>query len=197
MHLKKLPWTTAFLAVFTLTIAGLRLEQHLELTAAMHEPWRLWTGHFTHWNTDHLFWDLVVFMGLGAYCERRDRRAFLALIVLGVFAMSPPLLMMVGTYRGLSGLDTGLFALAACFLAETAYRERNGRMLACLGVAVAAFLGKSLFEAATGSTLFVDSRSAEFQPMVSAHLLGACAGVGCFISSRVTGVDRQTGKVSV
>jgi rhomboid family GlyGly-CTERM serine protease len=181
MLLKKFPWTTVALGLFTLAITGMHLEQRLELTAMIGEPWRLWTGHFTHWNSDHLFWDLLVFMGLGAFCETRDRRALLALVTLGIVAMSIPLLAVTESYRGLSGLDSGLFALAGCLLAETAVREGNGRMLVCLLLAAAGFVGKSLFEATTGTTLFVNSRSAGFQPLVSAHLIGACAGVGCFI----------------
>src|SRR5262245_43857249 len=83
MHLSRIPWATILLAALTLAIAGLCLESHVELTAASNEPWRLWTGHFTHWNGDHLFWDLIVFIGLGAYCERRNRLAFLVLVIPG------------------------------------------------------------------------------------------------------------------
>lgn len=180
IDLKRVPWTTLVLSIFALLIAGLNLQPRLELTASLHEPWRLWSGHFTHWSQDHLCWDLAVFVVLGAFCELRQRRAFLGLVGPGAVAMSVPLLVITDTYRGLSGLDTGLFVLAGCILAQAAIRERNGRMLTVVLLAMLAFVGKSMFEAVTGATLFVDSGSSGFQPLVSAHLLGAFAGLGCF-----------------
>jgi membrane associated rhomboid family serine protease len=42
--------------------------------------WRLATGHVTHWSANHLFWDLLMFVALGATLECRNRRRFVALL---------------------------------------------------------------------------------------------------------------------
>src|SRR4051812_18393576 len=74
--------------------------------------WRLFTGHLTHWGSEHLAWDLLVFFALGVICETTDRRRFVTVlgapslvIALSVWALLPH----AQTYRGLSGLDTALF----------------------------------------------------------------------------------------
>jgi len=76
--------------------------------------WRVLTGHLTHFGLEHLVWDAGVFAVLGVLCERRHRRATLA--CLGAAAVLIPaatwlLVPEIRTYRGLSGLDTALFAL--------------------------------------------------------------------------------------
>ena len=38
------------------------------------EIWRLATCHLTHWNAEHLQWDLLMFVVLGAVCELRNPR---------------------------------------------------------------------------------------------------------------------------
>jgi hypothetical protein len=41
------------------------------------EIWRLVTGSIVHWTTDHLFWDLLMFVVLGAAIERRGHVMFM------------------------------------------------------------------------------------------------------------------------
>src|SRR5207237_7417440 len=46
-------------------------------TAVLAGQWyRLLTAHLTHWNADHLFWDVMMFAGLGFVCEQHDARGF-------------------------------------------------------------------------------------------------------------------------
>ena len=41
--------------------------------AILHGEWgRLLTGHLTHWNFDHLFWDAATFLLLGVACVWRS-----------------------------------------------------------------------------------------------------------------------------
>ncbi len=92
------------------------------------EYWRLLTGHLAHWNLDHAFWDGLMFLVLGLVCERRwPRRYWLCLPVsAGVISLAvwylPPQL---ETYRGLSGVDTALFTLAAAGYLQDAIRRRD------------------------------------------------------------------------
>ena len=41
--------------------------------AILHGEWsRILTGHLTHWNLDHLFWDATTFLLLGVACVWRS-----------------------------------------------------------------------------------------------------------------------------
>jgi rhomboid family GlyGly-CTERM serine protease len=139
--------------------------------------WRLLSQHWTHWSADHLIWDVVVFVALGAVCELRNRRRFLSgvgsaavAISVGLMLLSPSLL----TCRGLSGIDSALFAL----LAADWLRQGGGRRL--LGIAaVVLFLGKCTFEHVTGTALFVDAAATATVPVPLAHWIGFACGVAC------------------
>ncbi len=141
--------------------------------------WQVFSGHFVHWNHEHLFWDLSVFVVLGSICECRDRRRYvLTLIAAGlsiplvVWALVPGL----QTYRGLSGLDTALFALLAIGIVQEKWRERQWTWMLLIGGLLAAFASKTGFELFTGGTIFVDANAANFQPVPLAHVVGAAIG---------------------
>src|SRR5262245_41482469 len=77
------------------------------------EPWRLFTGHLTHWNWDHLVWDVLMFAVLGVLIESRSRAAFARVLFVSTAAISAAVWFFsanVTEYRGLSGIDSGLFA---------------------------------------------------------------------------------------
>lgn len=141
--------------------------------------WQTVTCHFTHWNLDHLFWDAIVFAGLGALCERRDRLSWAVcvggsaiVIPLGLLALCPEMM----TYRGLSGLDSAIFALFVVRSLKDSF-QRNDRSGVLVYSAVSlGFAAKLAFESLTHSTFFVDSSAAGFVPIVEAHVLGAAIG---------------------
>ena len=140
--------------------------------------WTVLTGHLVHYNADHLFWDLVVFAGVGALLERRSRGLMLATL-LGSGLLIPWLSVtgnpVVTTYAGLSGVDTALFAAFATLMGLDSLRQRRSAEC-CLYVGLLlAMLGKSLFELVTGSTLFVSSSA--FVALPGAHVLGGGMGV--------------------
>ncbi len=71
--------------------------------------WRLLTGHLTHWNFDHLGWDLATFLGLSIICLQRSPRSTIACwfgsalaISLCIWQWQPEIFL----YRGLSGIDS-------------------------------------------------------------------------------------------
>ena len=155
------------------------------------QPWRLLTCHWTHWSAAHLGWSGGAFALLGIACESRARGPFVAAVA-GSALLVPLFLLGCGqgpfTYRGLSGIDSALFAL----LAVTLFRDRlrlpgAGRRTgaAMIGAVLAAFVAKLAYEFSTGASVFADSAAAGFVPSPTAHLAGAAVGaVTAFLRSR-------------
>ncbi len=146
--------------------------------------WRIWTGHWTHFGGSHLFWDLVMFVALGSLCERMHRNWFgpamvlMSVIIGAAIAVGCP---EIGTYRGLSGIDTGLFVWFATDQAVQAWRQRRSHATATWSALLVGLAAKLTYETATGQTLFVDSSA--FVPLVMSHLAGALAGLGISIAA--------------
>jgi hypothetical protein len=83
----------------------------------------------------------------------------------------------MSTYRGLSGIDSALFALLAAINVKRAQAARQWWWVGALGLVCLAFAGKVTYELVTGDTLFVDSHAAQMTPVPLAHGIGAAAGV--------------------
>lgn len=154
------------------------------------EWWRILTCHVTHWSADHLLWDVAVFAVLG-YISERDHKHF-AFCVLGS-AVVIPLAVWVALpemefYRGLSGIDSALFVFLAVTLLRQALghgKSRDTLIVAPTVLLLVGFAAKLVFEIATGTTVFVDSTTANFVPVPLAHAVGGVVGVLCvFPSSR-------------
>jgi rhomboid family GlyGly-CTERM serine protease len=145
------------------------------------EFWRLATCHLTHWNSEHLQWDLLMFVVLGALCEVRDRRRMVYCLIMSAAAVSLLVLCMfpgISQYRGLSGIDTALFMLLAIDLIRDARRQENW-ILATIAVGLFfGFIAKCVYEALTLQPLFVDQRAAEFDLLVWDHIVAAAIGGG-------------------
>ena len=146
-----------------------------DLTAK--EAWRLATCHLLHWSWDHFFWDVMVLVAAGAFCETHWPRRFHvvlaiagAVIPLAVMISAPELL----SYRGLSGLDSALFALAAGSLLIEQLQAGQRSAVLLVAVVVAAQFFKIGLESTVGNTLFV--QDAPFVPVPLAHLCGAAIG---------------------
>lgn len=183
----RVPWLIPLLAVAAVVIhllpPAVAAALEFDRTAvAAGELWRLATAHLTHFDADHLVWDVAVLVALGWSCERRSRGvtaltllAAAGAISVAVWAWQPQF----ARYRGLSGLDCTLFALHAGALLgrpETAARVSGGLALLALG-------GKCLVELATGTTVFAEG--AGYAPVPLAHLLGgAIGGLGAVWAAR-------------
>lgn len=182
-------WPLVTIGVFVLAVVlafSPTMSQALQFDRAAvadGQLWRAFTGHLTHWNLDHFFWDAVVFAVLGVLCEWRHRGRYL--VCLFVSAILIPLFVSIclpelTTYRGLSGLDTALFTMLACYtLAERWAAKEWGWVLTTASLLLGLSL-KVVFEVVTGATLFVDAAAANFQPIPLAHIVGAC--VGCIVA---------------
>ena len=180
---RRLPGASLLLAACALWASlwpGVAEAVQYDTLAIMHgEFWRIWTGHFVHWSTDHLAWDLLVFVCLGALCERGSRSAFLGCVLIGAPLISASVAWFhpeLQTYRGLSGIDSALFSLFLCQTAWRAAAQRQTARLVALLLGGAGFLLKTVYEMVTDLTLFVDSSSAGMQPLVIVHLVGAIIG---------------------
>lgn len=151
------------------------------------EAWRLVTGHFTHWNTDHLLWDAVMFVVLGAAVERASRGGLATTLVIASAAISATLWTFapeVSQYRGLSGLDSALFGFVAPQLFYEALQMKRRGMQWLLALLSIGFAGKIAYEMATGQTVFVDSAAAAFTPLPVVHVVGAVVGFCVLAVSR-------------
>lgn len=194
--MKLIPWwTLAFsaLAVAIHCIPALTLGWQFDRAAVAHgQIWRFFTGHLTHFGTDHLRWDLLAFAVLGAMAERISRSAFLvtlalsaSVISLGVWIAQPQFV----TYRGLSGIDSALFGFVLADVLAAGLRQRHRFSIFVGTLALAGFAAKCAYELTTGGTVFVDS-AGSFAPVPLAHLLGLAAGAGVqFVSARLIRFD--------
>ena len=149
------------------------------------ELWRIVTCHWTHWSLDHLLWDLAVFVGLGAACEQMNRSRYLAGLTLSAILIPLTVLVLlpgIETYRGLSGLDSTLFALLVIF-------NLDKRLSLGVGFFVG-FLLKTAYELATGGTVFV-SGSPDIVSVPLAHAVGAAIGILMVLDRRGLGTTAR------
>lgn len=156
-----------------------QLAQYDRAAIGAGQFWRVVTCHLTHCSWDHLFWDAAMFALLGTICERRDRIAWLSCCTISCVAIALALLTMqpeIELYRGLSGIDTGLFVLLAVRISARRWAARDWGTMAVIGSLLAGLVGKTAYEAATGATWFVDSCTAGFVAVPLSHLVGALTG---------------------
>jgi rhomboid family GlyGly-CTERM serine protease len=181
-QLARIP-ATLFVASIAVTIAmfpavseALQYDRVL-ITAG--EVWRVVTCHLTHWNIEHLQWDVLMFVVLGAVCELRNPKRMRLCLVIGALAVSATVVCFfpnVNQYRGLSGIDTALFTLLAVQLYSDARRDQNVPLTLATGGMLLGFVAKTAYEAIAGATIFVDDQTAGFVPLVWDHVAGAAAG---------------------
>ena len=148
--------------------------------AADGQWWRWGSGHWTHYETSHLFWDLIMFGALSASCERRHRGWYAPAILISGVIISWAIAVFcpdIQQYRGLSGIDTSLFVWLVVDQMGSSLRKKRPLIAAASALAVLGLFGKLVFEASTGETLFVDSST--FIPLVESHLAGAACGLVC------------------
>lgn len=162
----------AALAVHWVPPAGEALQFDRTAVAAG-QWWRLVTAHLTHFDLNHLLWDVGVLLVLGTLCERQSGRHSAAALAVAAPAITSLVWLcqpQFETYRGLSGLDCALFGLFAGGLVRR--REPLARFTGA--IAILGVLGKSALEMSTRTTVF--ATGAGYAPVPLAHLTGA--GIG-------------------
>ncbi len=142
--------------------------------------WRLITGNLVHWSAAHFWLDVGVFFLLGATFEpsfRRVRVSFGSFVLaISLFVAAAVLLARpdMKHYRGLSGVDSGIFAAALLF--ESVQARTRRRRWWFLAPAALAFAIKIVFECWTGELFFGTSSLGDLgQPVPLAHAAGAFA----------------------
>lgn len=178
------PYASLFLAAAAVVVYALpSASSHLQydrLAIAQGELWRALSGHWTHVSANHLVWNILAFVVLGTLCERSSRSRFCigiaasaVLISVVLWIASPHL----ATYRGLSGIDSALFALLATTLLKEEIHARRWKWVTAVSTLLLAFITKVVYEVASGETLFVDSVAAQILPVPLAHGVGAAVGM--------------------
>ncbi len=137
--------------------------------------WRLFTGHFCHWDINHLIWDVAVFAVAGMLVARESKARFAACVFVTAGVSSALLLAArpeLDVYRGLSGIDCALVMATAVTLflrADSSVGQKAGALTLML-----AGIAKVAFETLLDDTLFV--RNANFLLVPSAHIVGLVIG---------------------
>lgn len=155
------------------------------------EEWRLLTGHLVHFGAEHLVYDVVALVLLGAACERRGRAAMVGTLVVSALAIPAVVAFTrpdLGSYRGLSGLDAALFALLLTGLVRESAAQGARLHVGALLLVGALFAVKLALEF-SGVAVFVDTGS--FLPVPEAHAVGALMGLAFGIAARRAG-NRQS-----
>jgi rhomboid family GlyGly-CTERM serine protease len=178
-----IPFLLASLAVLSYFSINQNSFQYDATAIANGEIWRNISGHFAHWSFIHLFWDALAFLILGCICSFRSLKDFIFLILLSSLIISFSVEIFhpgMRCYRGLSGIDSALFCYAALNYIRDSIENKRGAFALAGSAAIVLICGKTIYEIATGSTLFVGSSN--FIPLPIAHITGAIAGAMVFFS---------------
>jgi rhomboid family GlyGly-CTERM serine protease len=135
------------------------------------EVWRMFTGHWVHFSTTHLLYDLLAVGIAGWIIETRRLPHFGWLCLLAPWLISAVLLAFepqMKYFGGLSALATTAIVYLALFGLHDADPWRWICLAALLGVA-----GKILFEAATGNMMFASAGDGSVTVSVGSHITGA------------------------
>lgn len=155
------------------------LFQYDRLAIGHGELWRCMTAHFTHWSYDHFFWCATTFVVLAIVCEQLNRKAFITSILASSLTI-PLANWFIETdmffYRGLSGICSSLFMVAAILIIQKALAARHRKAIILPTIGIILFFAKIVYEFFTGQTIFVHSNDI-FYAVPLAHLVGGITGL--------------------
>jgi rhomboid family GlyGly-CTERM serine protease len=137
--------------------------------------WRMFTGHWVHFSTRHLVWDLIPLGLAGWILEARRSPCFGWFCFLSPWAISAALLVLEPQMRfcgGLSGLATAAIAL----LAVGGLLDAPPWRWVCVAVLLGLF-GKTIFELVAGHGLWVNFNDPSVAVSATSHLAGAATAV--------------------
>lgn len=135
--------------------------------------------NWLHWSWSHLFWDVMMFYVLASLCEKHHRGAFICVILLSASIIPLSALLCcpdLGSYRGLSGIDTALFAMLGSLSLQDCLAKRDTQGVIVYSLLLLAMVLKISYELIWQHTLFANDSN--FTPLAIAHLVGALMGIG-------------------
>jgi rhomboid family GlyGly-CTERM serine protease len=134
------------------------------------ESWRLITGHFMHADTQHLFWNCLGLLVLGALIERHSRPILWAALCAGIASVSILLLTpfsQLDYYCGLSGVLNTLLLLALWL----EWRRTRSWLVILIGCGS---IAKMIIELTSGSSIVTHI---SWPPYAWSHIAGLAGGL--------------------
>jgi|GEM_PF-314597 len=181
-------------ATVGLVPAVARWFEYDRVRIASGEYWRLVTGHLAHVSFEHFAWDVAAFVVAGIVCARlapslawKTIAASAAAVPAALWALSPELEL----YRGLSGIDSALFAAAAVWIGAEAVARRDRVEAGLVGLAGGGFVAKIGYEWIVGDPFFLGGSSG-MVAVPLAHGVGALTGLAVAIAGR-NALDAEKG----
>jgi rhomboid family GlyGly-CTERM serine protease len=154
------------------------------------EVWRMFTGHWVHFTTSQLIYDLLALGIAGWIIENQKLPHFGWLCLLAPWLISAVLLWFephLKVFGGLSALATTAIVYLALFGLHDSAPWRWVCLAALLGIA-----GKILFEMTTGRMIFVTTGNVPVAVSVASHISGAVIALLFYGQSKIfTGRKRR------
>lgn len=179
------PWISLIISTTALLIGGFNTSHQLleilcfdQTAITVHaEYWRLLTGHLVHSSFSHLFWDLLIFVPVTVYLEKKNRQLLITsllttLIALNLLLLSP--WTEIRFYCGISGLLYGVVSALAALIAQQQWQSNRKEVIGYLPLAL--LLIKTALETSSEQAIFVSEGWPVYQP---AHWLGLVCGLFC------------------
>ena len=154
------------------------------------EVWRMFTGHWVHFSTSHLIYDLLALGIAGWIIETQKLPHFGWLCLLAPWLISAVLLWFepqMKLFGGLSALATTAIVYLALFGLHDAAPWRWVCLATLLGIA-----GKIIFETTTGRMIFVTTDNVPVAVSVASHISGVLIALLFYGWAKVfTGKNRR------
>jgi rhomboid family GlyGly-CTERM serine protease len=145
--------------------------------------WRMFTGHWVHFSTSHLVYDLLALGIAGSIIETQRLPNFGWMCLLAPWFISAVLLCFepqMKCFGGLSALATTVIVYLALFGLHDAGPWRWVCLAALLGIT-----GKIIFEMTTGRMIFATTGNISVAVSATSHLTGALIALLFYGQSKI------------
>jgi rhomboid family GlyGly-CTERM serine protease len=143
------------------------------------QVWRLFTGHWVHFSTSHLFYDSLALGIAGWIIETQKLPNFGWMCLIAPWLISSVLLVVeprMELFGGLSALATA----AVVYLALYGLGDAGPWRWICLATLLG-FVCKTIYEVVTGDMLFVAAGNDAVTVSTASHIAGALVAVGFYM----------------
>lgn len=147
------------------------------------EIWRMFTGHWVHFSTSQLVYDLLALSIAGWIIESQKLPHFGWLCLLTPWLVSAVLLWFepqMKVFGGLSALATTMIVYLALFGLHDTAPWRWVCLVALLGI-----VGKILYEMTTGRMIFATTANVTVAVSVASHVSGALIALLFYAGSKI------------